>query len=114
MWGDPSYLPGVRRCWSATCPPPGSGTWLRASASRADLSLPGDPLLSGTHFVVECEQDRCLLRDLESVQGTFVNGARVTEVVLRNGDQIIAGSTTFAVSLSSAPPAPHPAEPSAA
>ena len=35
------------------------------------------------------------LQDLGSANGTFVNGARVTEVTLRPGDEVTIGGTRF-------------------
>src|SRR5688572_29533358 len=64
---------------------------------RAALSFPDDKGMSGFHFVFACERDGCRLRDLNSSNGTFVNGARVKETLLQEGDEIVAGSTTFAV-----------------
>jgi len=47
-------------------------------------------------FSLECNTELCILRD-SSRNGTFVNGVRVQESVLRDGDQVVAGQTTFSV-----------------
>jgi pSer/pThr/pTyr-binding forkhead associated (FHA) protein len=75
---------------------------------KADFVLPEDPLLSNVHFVLECTADACRLRDLESRFGTFVNKRRVTDVLLRAGDQIQAGRTAFLVAMDVAPSAEPP------
>ena len=36
--------------------------------------------------------------DLDSTNGTFVNGIRVTQAILKNGDQLGVGRVLFAVS----------------
>src|SRR5262245_10351251 len=87
-------------------------------AAPAALVGADDALLSGVHFAVECADSGCRLRDLGSRFGTFRGGERVTEADLRDGDQLTAGRTTFAVRLAgatpsspAAPPSPAPAAP---
>jgi hypothetical protein len=70
-------------------------------AGWADLSLPQDAHLSGMHFALECGHDACRLRDLNSASGTLLNGVRVTQAIVRDGDQIVAGQTSFVVRLGS-------------
>lgn len=69
-----------------------------------ELSFPEDLQMSTQHFQIEGQLDCALLRDLQSTNGTFVNGSPITEVLVGNGDRILAGETTFAV-------ATHPTEP---
>jgi hypothetical protein len=53
-----------------------------------------DPSVSGLHACVERFAAGCVIRDLGSTNGTFVNGKRVVNsVVLRSGDQIRVGET---------------------
>jgi ABC-type multidrug transport system ATPase subunit len=53
-----------------------------------------DPLVSRHHALVELgEQAR--LRDLDSFNGTYVNGERVTSVALRDGDLVVVGAQTL-------------------
>jgi pSer/pThr/pTyr-binding forkhead associated (FHA) protein len=63
----------------------------------ADLALPHDRLLSGLHFALECDNESCRLRDLNSDTGTFLNGVTVREAKLHHGDRIVAGDITFRV-----------------
>jgi len=65
--------------------------------SLADVAFPGDPRMSGVHFVLECGDDGCVLRDAGSTNGTMVNGRRVDSAVLVQGDMVTAGETTFFV-----------------
>jgi len=65
--------------------------------SRAQYAVPHDALLSSVHFVLEWEGDLCRIRDLASASGTTVNGYRVIEALLSEGDEIQAGTTTFLV-----------------
>lgn len=64
---------------------------------RADFGFPHDPHMSSVHFVLECDEKSCRVRDYNSSNGTLVNGQKVSAAVLSNGDQISAGQTTFVV-----------------
>ncbi len=56
-----------------------------------------DRWVSRRHCQVEHREDRYILRDLGSKHGTFVNGTKVSEVVLALGDQIDVGLSSFVV-----------------
>ncbi len=65
-----------------------------------------DPRLSREHLSISyCEQG-WMIRDLDSANGTFVNGSQVTVHNLKNQDVIHAGDTLFRVYLE-ATPRPH-------
>ncbi|MBL8750716.1 MAG: FHA domain-containing protein [Planctomycetes bacterium] len=55
-----------------------------------DLVL-ADEKTSGVHAEVVLEGDRHVLRDLGSTNGTFLDGKRVTEIVLTPGDVVTVG-----------------------
>ncbi|MBZ5566080.1 MAG: FHA domain-containing protein, partial [Acidobacteriia bacterium] len=63
--------------------------------SRSTFPLGQDTFLSGVHFALEGSESGCRLRDRGSANGTFLNGIRVTEAVLKDGDQISAGQKIF-------------------
>ncbi len=53
-----------------------------------------DKIVSKEHCLVEQRENRFVLRDLGSLNGTYVNGERVRgEVLLNHGDEIALGST---------------------
>jgi hypothetical protein len=52
-----------------------------------------DPSVSRNHAIVEFDGDAPLVRDLESTNGTFVNGERVAVRRLVSGDVITFGNT---------------------
>ena len=54
-----------------------------------------DPLVSTVHAAIIAVESKWQVRDLGSRNGTFVNGARITEVLLRPGDVIKLGNTSF-------------------
>lgn len=64
----------------------------------ADVAVPHDSLMSGMHFALESDFSGCYLSDLNSSNGTLVNGQRVrSRTRLQAGDEIVAGQTRFAV-----------------
>ncbi len=63
---------------------------------RCDLTLPSQ-LISRTHAEVVAAGDEFLIRDLGSVNGTYVNGRMVTRASLHHGDQVALGDTSFQV-----------------
>lgn len=48
--------------------------------------------ISDRHCRLERKEDTYWLRDLRSTQGTFINGARIMEAVLQEGDVIMLGN----------------------
>jgi pSer/pThr/pTyr-binding forkhead associated (FHA) protein len=79
----------------------------------ADLSIPEDPSLLPRHFLLECGQDDCRLRDVVNTTGTRVNGVRVVETAIHDGDEIVAGETTFRVRIEGTTAAVRPSVPAA-
>lgn len=67
--------------------------------SRANFAIPHDTFMSGVHFAVELRSKGCVLIDQKSSNGTFVNGARVSQVPLNGGDEVRSGQTVFVVRL---------------
>jgi pSer/pThr/pTyr-binding forkhead associated (FHA) protein len=74
-----------------------------------------DEKVSRKHAKISTHQGQVLIEDLASRNGTFVNGARIRSVELKDGDQIAIGAATIKlVSLGEAKPRlPHPAASSA-
>ena len=68
-------------------------------ADRSDFAIPHDRYLSGRHMLVECTQVGCHLRDLNSTNGTWLNGTRVVDAELLDGDMVLAGRTVIRVSI---------------
>jgi adenylate cyclase len=72
-----------------------------------------DRIVSKEHCHIDLVKGRYLLRDLGSLNGTYVNGERVNERPLFTGDEITMGSTRILVSVDyprdAAVPGPAPA-----
>ncbi len=78
----------------------GAGEKLKIGRTEwADVVFSGDRFMSGVHFRIETDRSVCYLEDEGSTHGTLVNDEPVKRVVLRSGDRIRAGNTTFLVSL---------------
>jgi uncharacterized RDD family membrane protein YckC len=79
-----------------------------------DLVLP-DAMVSRRHAVVECRGGQFFLRDLSSANGSIVNGDRVSERGLRDGDLVAIGSMRLLFREEPAEPGakvvPHPSVP---
>ncbi len=114
----------------ANGPLAGKRVWLRESMSvrvgrteRADFVVADDARLSSLHFTLALDSGVCRLRDEHSANGTSVNGQRVQQATLGDGDRILAGTTEFTVHIEHverhsrpvfvAPPPPLPAPPPA-
>jgi uncharacterized RDD family membrane protein YckC/predicted RNA-binding Zn-ribbon protein involved in translation (DUF1610 family) len=57
-----------------------------------DLVLP-DAMVSRRHAVIECRGDQFFLRDCNSSNGSLVNGDRVSECSLKDGDLMAIGTS---------------------
>ncbi len=75
-------------------------------SSRADFPMVRDVLLSRDHFRIEKQNLAYHLIDLGSTNGTKVNDLRVERVLLREGDVISAGQSTYKVLIGAAPGRP--------
>jgi len=62
--------------------------------SSADVVV-DDPALSRLHFAIEREGQDFLLKDLQSQNGTWVDGRRADLTKLHHHDCILAGRTVF-------------------
>ncbi|MEO0456065.1 MAG: FHA domain-containing protein [Cyanobacteria bacterium P01_A01_bin.114] len=73
-----------------------NGTWAMGRDPRkSDLVIP-DKRLSRCHAAIQYGKDGFLISDLESTNGTYVNGELVRRVyTLKDGDRIRLGRLTF-------------------
>ena len=68
------------------------------AAGRANFAVLHDTFMSGIHFSIECGPQGDRVID-QSSNGTYLNGAKITEAMLANGDEIRSGQTVFKVRL---------------
>lgn len=76
--------------------------------------------VSRFHAELVTTEDGCLVRDLDSSNGTFVNGVSIRELILRPGDELRFGGVPFTVEVAEPgrepdwvePSVEHPVDPS--
>ena len=64
------------------------------SSSDCDVVVPGEAVLA-SHVELSFGVEGYTLRDLDSTSGTFVNGERVQETLVKDGDRIRVGELEF-------------------
>ncbi len=62
-----------------------------------------DPKASRVHVEIFCENEQWMLKDLNSKNGTYVNGQQVSRVLLNDGDEVQIGETRMAFQLKEPP-----------
>ena len=72
-------------------------TLLAGRSAFAQLRLVDDAHFSRNHFRLEVNPPECHLIDLDSTNGTFVNGKRVRQQNLKDGDVVLVGDTELTV-----------------
>ena len=72
-------------------------SFLIGRSPDAHLCLPNDRYFSRNHCLLEMNPPHSYLRDLDSTNGTFLNGYRVKDAFLKNGDRIQCGETILIV-----------------
>lgn len=78
-------------------------TFLIGRSDSAHLCLPEDKFFSRHHCLLEIAPPRCFLRDLGSTNGTFVNGQKVRQAYLCDGDRVQGGQTVLAIEVTAEP-----------
>jgi len=78
----------------------GRDRWRIGRATNSDFRL-RDPKVSRDHCVIERIRDEYIIIDLESANGTVVNGERVKKTILRDGDFVRLGYTILRFELAS-------------
>lgn len=73
-----------------------------------------DRIISKTHCQVVAEDGGFIIRDLGSMNGTYVNGVRVESTQLNDGDEISLGTTKLIFRAGSAPKVAPPVAPAPA
>lgn len=71
-------------------------TFIGRDPEKCDIVL-NDPEVSAKHAVIKKNNITCILEDLNSGNGTLLNGSRINKSNLTNNDEFIIGETTFTV-----------------
>lgn len=75
-------------------------TFIGRNKERCQIVL-DDQEVSGVHAVIKKTKISCTLEDLNSSNGTLVNGERINKIELTNNDEFVIGGTTFTVHVKS-------------
>ena len=67
--------------------------------------------VSRQHCQIALAEEEAVVKDLDSSNGTFVNGERVDEVKLSAGDQLMIGPVVFVVQIDGQPESIEPVKP---
>lgn len=67
----------------------------RSHRLNNDLVIEKDGMISKRHAQIALGPDGFAIKDLNSTNGVWVNGQKVTDAILRNGDVIRLGATEF-------------------
>jgi hypothetical protein len=65
------------------------------------IRIADDPFLSREHAELRLSGDQVGLNDLGSTNGTCVNGQRVSQAILHDGDELRLGECVFRVEIGS-------------
>src|SRR5437016_11351744 len=76
-------------------PIPDAGLVMGRKHPENDVTLENDEMVSRRHCRLQLRDGRTVVKDLDSRNGTFVNGASVLEHDLEGGDRLKVGSSTF-------------------
>jgi tRNA A-37 threonylcarbamoyl transferase component Bud32/archaellum component FlaC len=71
---------------------PDRGRVVVGRSEKADFQVP-DRFVSRTHFAIQGKDDQYVIQDLDSDNGTFVNGEAIEQEVLDDGDHVQIGET---------------------
>jgi hypothetical protein len=73
------------------------GRWVLGRGSSCDLVLGNDDAVSRRHAEIAVRAGLCQVRDLDSCNGTLLNGRLVRRARLRRGDVLLIGETEIRV-----------------
>ncbi|MEQ9406785.1 MAG: DUF2169 domain-containing protein [Fuerstiella sp.] len=76
---------------------PGETVTLGRVPERSDIGFADDPQMSGRHLEFVFDKRRCRATDLNSSNGSFLNGQRFSNELVRHGDEIHIGNTYILV-----------------
>jgi hypothetical protein len=119
LFGAPTGASGSLLCVAGTMAGRsfvlGAAPFTIGRASTSSLPLENEQGVSKEHATIVAGPTGFVLADLESRNGTFVNGERVVKAKLSDGDTIQICGCTLKVALrpAASPPAPAPPEPAA-
>ena len=67
-----------------------------------DVVIAGDPYISGRHAQLDCDDTGCYVTDLQSTNGTLLNGVKLdpgVRVRVEDGDELTIGQNTYRIEI---------------
>lgn len=71
----------------------------RSQKAHLRFDTKADRLISRTHFIIDIGPTICLITDLDSKNGTRVNGKRINQTKLKDGDEVAVGKTKIKINI---------------
>ena len=69
------------------------GRWVLGRGSACDIQIADDDAVSRRHAEIAVRAGECRIRDLDSCNGTLLNGRPIEQARLRRGDVLLFGET---------------------
>ncbi|MEJ0091053.1 MAG: response regulator [Limisphaerales bacterium] len=80
--------------------------WITVGRADGNTFQIADPSVSGRHCEVHLADGELIVRDLQSTNGTFVNGKKITEGILKLGETLRLGEVELQLDLTPTVPKP--------
>lgn len=80
--------------------------WITVGRAPGNVLQLSEPSVSGQHAEFRWNGDELLVRDMHSTNGTFIDGNRISEGVLKPGNSIRVGEVELRLELTAEKPAP--------
>jgi len=97
IWSSPPVLDVIEGDFAGESYPMNEDRITLGRGPNNDIKLSTDTSVSRHHSQLTQENDRYLLVDLESSNGTSVNGSKITRIYLRPNDEITIGCSKIIV-----------------
>ena len=69
----------------------------RSRYAHLRFDADADRRISRTHFLLDVRPPQCIITDLDSRNGTYVNGRRINQIELKDGDKVKVGRSVIHV-----------------
>ncbi|PIE72408.1 MAG: hypothetical protein CSA20_08050 [Deltaproteobacteria bacterium] len=87
------YTSSRHKAWTSTLEP--AEAWTIGRDNANDISLPFEAVVSSNHAFLRSVRGKLILTDLDSLNGTWVNGVKVRKSQIYPADTVVIGSTYF-------------------
>ena len=74
----------------------------KEATNTKPITIIGDRFISKDHATLTVEADRFVLDDHGSTNGTYVNGEKISQAMLKSGDVLRFGESVFRITVTGA------------